>query len=130
MSSKIKSSSCMSMGHVLNKIAPPLSLCLSPVSDCFDLPSHRFDCLSSLSPSGLFLGWRWLAVTSSVPPALMLVLMCFMPETPHYLLAQGRRAEAQEALRFLRGPDASPEEECARIEGAMQDQVTMLSVNK
>ncbi|XP_076127106.1 solute carrier family 2, facilitated glucose transporter member 8 [Alosa pseudoharengus] len=72
--------------------------------------------------AGLFLGWRWLAVTSSVPPALMLVLMCFMPETPHFLLSQGRRAEAQEALRFLRGPDASPEEECARIEGAMQDQ--------
>lgn len=60
----------------------------------------------------------------------MLVLMCFMPETPHYLLSQGRRAEAQEALRFLRGPDASPEEECARIEGAMQDQVTTQSVNE
>ncbi|XP_063051107.1 solute carrier family 2, facilitated glucose transporter member 8 [Engraulis encrasicolus] len=75
---------------------------------------------------GLFLGWRWLAVCSSVPPALMLVLMCFMPETPHFLLAQGRRAEAQEALRFLRGPGASPEEECARIEGAMQDQGTSL----
>lgn len=72
--------------------------------------------------AGLFLGWRWLAVTSSVPPALMLVLMCFMPETPHYLLAQGRRVEAQEALRFLRGGDASPEEECARIEGGMQEQ--------
>uniref|UniRef100_A0A3B4AZH6 Solute carrier family 2, facilitated glucose transporter member 8 n=1 Tax=Periophthalmus magnuspinnatus TaxID=409849 RepID=A0A3B4AZH6_9GOBI len=56
--------------------------------------------------AGLVLDWRWLAVFSSIPPTLMLVCMCFMPETPRFLLSRGQRAEAEEALRFLRGPDA------------------------
>ncbi|KAF4074441.1 hypothetical protein AMELA_G00239360 [Ameiurus melas] len=68
--------------------------------------------------TGLFLDWRWLAITSSIPPTLMLVCMCFMPETPRYLLSRGKRSEAEEALRFLRGRDTPVEWECARIEAA------------
>lgn len=72
--------------------------------------------------AGLFLDWRWLAIVSSVPPTLMMVCMCFMPETPRFLLSQGKRREAEEALRFLRGPDAPVEWECFRIEDACQQQ--------
>lgn len=77
----------------------------------------------SLAPAGLFLDWRWLAICSSVPPTLLMVCMCFMPETPRFLLSQGKRREAEEALRFLRGPDAPVEWECARIEEACDEQV-------
>lgn len=72
--------------------------------------------------AGLALDWRWLAVTCSVPPTLMLVLMCFMPETPRFLLSQGKRKEAEEALGFLRGPQASVQWECDQIDGVTQDQ--------
>nr|XP_057925504.1 solute carrier family 2, facilitated glucose transporter member 8 [Doryrhamphus excisus] len=72
--------------------------------------------------AGLFVGWRWLAVCSSIPPTLLLTSMCFMPETPRFLLSRGRRREAEEALRFLRGPDAPVEWECARIEDACDEQ--------
>lgn len=72
--------------------------------------------------AGLFLDWRWLAICSSIPPTLLLVCMCFMPETPRFLLSQGKRREAEEALRFLRGPDAPVEWECARIEDACDEQ--------
>ncbi|XP_068167520.1 solute carrier family 2, facilitated glucose transporter member 8 isoform X2 [Antennarius striatus] len=65
---------------------------------------------------GLFLDWRWLAISSSIAPTLLIVFMCFMPETPRFLLSQGKRREAEEALRFLRGPDAPIEWECSRIE--------------
>uniref|UniRef100_A0A3Q3EY07 Solute carrier family 2 member 8 n=1 Tax=Labrus bergylta TaxID=56723 RepID=A0A3Q3EY07_9LABR len=60
-----------------------------------------------LATPGLFLDWRWLAICSSIPPTLLMVCMCFMPETPRFLLSQGKRREAEEALRFLRGPDAA-----------------------
>ncbi|KAF7687386.1 solute carrier family 2, facilitated glucose transporter member 8 [Silurus meridionalis] len=70
--------------------------------------------------TGLFLDWRWLAIACSIPPTLMLVCMCFMPETPRYLLSRGKRHEAEEALRFLRGRDTPVEWECARIEAASQ----------
>lgn len=75
------------------------------------------------SNAGLFMDWRWLAICCSVPPSLMMVFMCFMPETPRFLLSQGKRREAEEALRFLRGPDAPVEWECARIEDASDSQV-------
>lgn len=79
--------------------------------------------------TGLFLDWGWLAVTSSIPPTLMLVCMCFMPETPHYLLSQGKRREAEDALRFLRGCDTPVEWECTRIETASQNEEGCLSLS-
>ncbi|XP_033974075.1 solute carrier family 2, facilitated glucose transporter member 8 [Trematomus bernacchii] len=72
--------------------------------------------------AGLYLDWRWLAICCSIPPTLLMVCMCFMPETPHFLLSQGKRREAEEALRFLRGPDAPIEWECARIEDACNEE--------
>ncbi|XP_047448643.1 solute carrier family 2, facilitated glucose transporter member 8 [Mugil cephalus] len=72
--------------------------------------------------AGLYIDWRWLAICSSIPPTLLMVCMCFMPETPRFLLSQGKRREAEEALRFLRGPDAPVEWECARIEDACDEQ--------
>ncbi|XP_029573372.1 solute carrier family 2, facilitated glucose transporter member 8 isoform X2 [Salmo trutta] len=72
--------------------------------------------------AGMFLDWRWLAICCSIPPTMMMVFMCFMPETPRFLLSQGKRREAEEAVRFLRGPDAPAEWECARIEDASDNQ--------
>ncbi|XP_056147927.1 solute carrier family 2, facilitated glucose transporter member 8 [Lampris incognitus] len=77
---------------------------------------------------GFFLDWRWLAICSSIPPTLMMVCMCFMPETPRFLLSQGKRREAEEALRFLRGPDAPVEWECAAIEDAYDEQAANFQV--
>ncbi|XP_052413321.1 solute carrier family 2, facilitated glucose transporter member 8-like [Carassius gibelio] len=78
--------------------------------------------------AGLFLDWRWLAIASSIPPTLMLVFMCFMPETPRFLLSQGKRREAEEALRFFRGPDAPAEWECAKIEEAYKNEEQSFSL--
>ncbi|KAJ8006060.1 hypothetical protein DPEC_G00124340 [Dallia pectoralis] len=71
--------------------------------------------------AGLIVDWRWLAICCSIPPTLMMMIMCFMPETPRFLLSRGKRREAVEALRFLRGPNAPVEWECARIEEASDD---------
>ncbi|AWP07611.1 putative solute carrier family 2 facilitated glucose transporter member 8 [Scophthalmus maximus] len=79
--------------------------------------------------AGLFLDWRWLAICCSVPPTLLMVCMCFMPETPRFLLSQGKRREAENALRFLRGPDAPVEWECARIADACQERSSGLRMS-
>ncbi|ERE71203.1 solute carrier family 2, facilitated glucose transporter member 8-like protein [Cricetulus griseus] len=60
--------------------------------------------------AGWVLEWRWLAVLGCVPPTLMLLLMCCMPETPRFLLTQHQHQEAMAALRFLWGSEEGWEE--------------------
>ncbi|XP_040819470.1 solute carrier family 2, facilitated glucose transporter member 8 isoform X1 [Ochotona curzoniae] len=60
--------------------------------------------------AGWVLEWRWLAVLGCVPPSLMLLLMCFMPESPRFLLARHRRQEAMASLQFLWGSEEGCEE--------------------
>lgn len=62
------------------------------------------------APAGWVLEWRWLAVLGCVPPSLMLLLMCFMPESPRFLLARHRRQEAMASLQFLWGSEEGCEE--------------------
>ncbi|XP_007942509.1 solute carrier family 2, facilitated glucose transporter member 8 [Orycteropus afer afer] len=66
--------------------------------------------------AGWILEWRWLAVLGCVPPLLMLLLMCCMPETPRFLLTQHKRQEAMDALRFLWGSEQGWEEPPIRDE--------------
>lgn len=40
----------------------------------------------------------------AVPPVVFIIIFYWMPETPVYLLRNGRETEAQRALRMLRGP--------------------------
>lgn len=72
--------------------------------------------------AGMGLGWRWLAVLCCAPPFFMLVFMCFMPETPRFLLKLNKYSEALAALEFLRGPDVDHEWECSQIDESTQDQ--------
>uniref|UniRef100_A0A8C5DZ20 Solute carrier family 2, facilitated glucose transporter member 8 n=1 Tax=Gouania willdenowi TaxID=441366 RepID=A0A8C5DZ20_GOUWI len=79
--------------------------------------------------AGLFLDWRWLAICSSIPPTLLLVCMCFMPETPRFLLSRGKQREAEEVLRYLRGPDAPVEYECDRIKEAFDEECSSFQMS-
>lgn len=47
------------------------------------------------------LGWRWLLALSSVPSSLLLVFYRWTPESPRYLILQGRKAEAQSILQKI-----------------------------
>lgn len=68
---------------------------------------------------GVFCKWRWLAFIGGVSPALLIILMFTMPETPRWSLGKNRRSEALRALCWLRGPDADIEEECFAIEATL-----------
>ncbi|XP_048414717.1 solute carrier family 2, facilitated glucose transporter member 8 isoform X1 [Stegostoma tigrinum] len=79
--------------------------------------------------SGMVLTWYWLAVLCSLPPTLMVVLMCFMPETPRYLLRKNKRAEALRVLAWLRGPEVDSEWECRQIEANCDEQDTKFALS-
>uniref|UniRef100_A0A8B9JKV0 Solute carrier family 2 member 6 n=1 Tax=Astyanax mexicanus TaxID=7994 RepID=A0A8B9JKV0_ASTMX len=72
---------------------------------------------------GLVIPWRWLAVAGEVPVLLMLILLCFMPNSPRYLITHGKRDEACGALKWLRGPNSDYMTELNQIERSVNSQV-------
>jgi SP family xylose:H+ symportor-like MFS transporter len=48
-------------------------------------------------------GWRWMFASEGVPAALLLGLLCFVPETPRFLLARGASSEALRILIRVNG---------------------------
>jgi SP family sugar:H+ symporter-like MFS transporter len=51
--------------------------------------------------------WRWMYLLQSVPAAVFLVALFFIPESPRYLVAKGRNEEALAVLTDLSGPNAA-----------------------
>ncbi|CAH8381534.1 unnamed protein product [Eruca vesicaria subsp. sativa] len=47
------------------------------------------------------LGWRWLLALSSIPSSLLLLFYRWTPESPRYLILQGRKAEALSILEKI-----------------------------
>eukprot|EP00746_Dinoflagellata_sp_MGD_P041780 gnl/MRDRNA2_/MRDRNA2_201031_c0_seq1.p1 gnl/MRDRNA2_/MRDRNA2_201031_c0~~gnl/MRDRNA2_/MRDRNA2_201031_c0_seq1.p1 ORF type:complete len:455 (+),score=51.28 gnl/MRDRNA2_/MRDRNA2_201031_c0_seq1:168-1367(+) len=47
-------------------------------------------------------GWRWAVAMQSAPAVLLLVGMHFLPESPRWLVAQGRNEEALQILSTMR----------------------------
>ncbi|KAJ4886476.1 Organic cation/carnitine transporter 7 [Raphanus sativus] len=54
------------------------------------------------------LGWRWLLALSSLPSSLLLLFYRWTPESPRYLILQGRKAEAQSILEKIARMNGSP----------------------
>jgi facilitated trehalose transporter len=52
---------------------------------------------------GSFLTWQVLSGISATLPVIALVLMCFLPETPNYLVAKSKPDKAMKSLARLRG---------------------------
>ncbi|KAJ1522869.1 hypothetical protein ONE63_002013 [Megalurothrips usitatus] len=67
---------------------------------------------------GSALDWRTVALVNISAPILAVVSLCFVPESPHWLVGQGRLEEARRALCWLRGW-ARPEDEAVALEMAL-----------
>ncbi|MBS0393293.1 MAG: MFS transporter [Proteobacteria bacterium] len=52
--------------------------------------------------------WRWMLLASAVPCALILPLRWFIPESPRWLMARGRSAEAARVTREAFGAGVDP----------------------
>ncbi|CAG7716652.1 unnamed protein product [Allacma fusca] len=55
--------------------------------------------------------WGWLSLVSGFGPLVFLVLMIFPPESPRWLISNGKYLEASEALQWLRGASCSQDVE-------------------
>ncbi|XP_027505984.1 solute carrier family 2, facilitated glucose transporter member 6 [Corapipo altera] len=71
---------------------------------------------------GLVLDWRWLAVAGEVPVLVMIILLCFMPNSPRFLLSQGKEEEALGSLCWLRGKDTDYAREYEQIKDSVRKQ--------
>ncbi|KFP62559.1 Solute carrier family 2, facilitated glucose transporter member 6, partial [Cariama cristata] len=76
---------------------------------------------------GLVLDWRWLAVAGEVPVLTMIVLLCFMPNSPRFLLSQGKDDEALGSLCWLRGKDTDYAREYEQIKDSVRKQSRRVS---
>ncbi|GAB0095006.1 TRET1 [Sergentomyia squamirostris] len=52
---------------------------------------------------GTFLKWRLIALISCALPVISVILLFFIPESPHWLLQKHRLPEARKSLAWLRG---------------------------
>lgn len=52
---------------------------------------------------GTFLKWRHMALINTAFPVLSIILLFFVPESPHWLIRKGRLEEAKRAFQWLRG---------------------------
>ncbi|XP_076372207.1 solute carrier family 2, facilitated glucose transporter member 8-like isoform X2 [Tachypleus tridentatus] len=73
---------------------------------------------------GKFIEWKWLALFSMTFPSILTVLMTFVPETPRWLLINGKRGDAIKAIDFLYGSSLNPESECQLLETNISQQTS------
>jgi len=72
---------------------------------------------------GAFVSWVWLSMISATIPIIFVCCMIFMPESPTYLVAKGKDAEASKVLQWLRGASRSSqiEAELIKIQEGMSE---------
>ncbi|NXQ53368.1 GTR6 protein, partial [Anthoscopus minutus] len=83
--------------------------------------------LGNAALAGLVLDWRWLAVAGELPVLAMVLLLCFMPNSPRFLLSQGKEEEALGSLCWLRGEDTDYAREYEQIKDSVRKQSRRVS---
>jgi len=64
--------------------------------------------------------WRWMFLVCVIPAVVYGVLALRMPESPRYLAAKGKDADARAVLSSVLGPDEDPDERLAQIKSSIR----------
>lgn len=79
---------------------------------------------------GILFHWRWLAFIGAVPPALLLILMIPLPDSPRWLLGKNLEDEALDSLSWLRGPEADVQGECSTVKANLGETTDQFLITK
>lgn len=72
--------------------------------------------------------WRWMLGVMAVPAVIFLLLLFTVPETPRWLMAHGKEAEAREVSERLTMSQAESDEQLAEISKSLRDAANAPSV--
>ncbi|MDR0482191.1 MAG: sugar porter family MFS transporter [Cellulomonadaceae bacterium] len=64
--------------------------------------------------------WRWMFLVCIIPAAVYGILALRMPESPRFLVANGKSAEAKSVLASVLGPDEDVDQRLADIENTIE----------
>ncbi|KAJ7568985.1 hypothetical protein O6H91_01G056100 [Diphasiastrum complanatum] len=79
---------------------------------------------------GLVLSWRILAATGTIPVSLLLLGLCFIPESPRWLAKAADDDKLVASLKALRGKNCDISTELAEIKDAVEESIKLqFSVN-
>ena len=65
-------------------------------------------------------GWRWMFASMAFPALLFFILLCFIPESPRWLVLSGKEQKAQDILSHLNG-QAVAEKEISEIKSTLEN---------
>lgn len=74
-------------------------------------------------------GWRWMFTAVALPAVIFLVASFGIPESPRWLLARGRRGQAEKVLRRIGGDGGYAVTEIAAIESALREEESHAATN-
>lgn len=69
--------------------------------------------------AGYLFAYKWFSLLGCIPPALVLLLMVWMPESPRWYLEKKRKSDALKSLLWLRGTQFGIQEECLATETSL-----------
>ena len=83
---------------------------------------------------GAWLDWRQLAMVCAGAPLMLVVTANYVPETPSFLLLNGKERQAEASLRWLRGappPRPTPGRHCCnhRLDRQMSEELSTIHNN-
>ena len=70
-------------------------------------------------------GWRYMFGSEAIPALLLLLLLLFVPKTPHWMISRGEMAKAHTLLGRIEGDNAN--KRCEEILAAVKEEKTSIS---